>query len=269
MIAAASSCSSRASSSCGQQQLGCVLARSRLPDQVGDDPEQRAQEPRCEDARRRAARQRHRDAQSDPDRSAERETEHERQAGDRHPDGCTACEIGCPARLQRDERNPGRPHRRDHRSLNDGAPRRERVPDRESESDREHRDRDGDSQPCSVGCRSWMAVDRRDHDDRDQDEPERAQRPALTRQPALGPGVRVRDPRGLFAHDHRRRTIERRPARRNGPDATQRREARHALARTGRAAIVRRPRSCTVTIRVVTSQTAIATSATGHAAAPI
>ena len=172
----------------GQQQLGCVLARPRLPDQVAQSPRAARTGARWRRRPPTSPRQRHRDAQSDPDRSAERETEHERQAGDRHPDGCTACEVGCPARLQRDERNPGRPHRRDHRSLNDRAPRRERVPDRESESEREHSDRDGDSQPCSVGCRSWMAVDRRDHDHRDQDEPERAQRPALTRQPVSRPG---------------------------------------------------------------------------------
>ena len=201
----------------GEQQLGRVLARSRLPDEVGDQPEQRAQERRGDDGRRRAARQRRGEHEPRPSRRPRAYPEHAAVSG-RPPSRPRRRLRGRSPRAaaaRRARRRPP-PSPRSPQPARATRPCDEAASDRES-SEREHGERDRDSEPVAVGAGRGMAVDRPDHDRGDQRPARAAAACRAGGEAARGAGVRVRDPRGLSARAHAE-TIERRPARRNGPE---------------------------------------------------
>ena len=140
----------------GEQQLGRVLARSRLLDEVGDQ--------------RRAARtagSRRGPTAAEPPASAsasasptvvarrERGPERQRQARDGHPDRGAAGELGRPMRLQRNERHSGRAHRGDHRGLHrHGCDRRSSPRTASASAAANTTERGGDAEPLAVPGRA-------------------------------------------------------------------------------------------------------------------
>src|SRR5581483_11703113 len=162
--------------------------------------------------------------------------------------------------LQPHQRHPGRADRADHGGLDRQPPLDEAAAHRERERGREQYERGNNPEPLAVagGCR--VAVDRADHDRGDHHEAEWAQRVALAAEPLLGLGAsRVLARAVGRVHGQ---TIERGPARRNGPDTI-------GVDSLGHAAARRRPRTWTTATREPTSISAISTSATGQAPAPI
>ena len=170
----------------GEQQLGRVLARTRLLDEVGDQPEQHAQQRPGDDRRGRAAGERRGETEPDRHRSPDREPERQRQPRDRHPHRGAAGKRGRPARLQRDERHPGRAHRSDHARLHRQAAFDEAPPHCERKRDREHDQSGSDPEPVTVPGGRGVPVDRADHDRGDDDQAERAEDVALAAQPLIG-----------------------------------------------------------------------------------
>ena len=212
-----------------------------------------------------------------------------RQASDRHPHRRTDRQAGRAMRLQRRERDPGGAHRRDHRRLQPEASLDEPIPDGRRQRGGEDDERQRDPEPAALPRGLRVSVECPDDDDRDHGQAERPQCVPLTPQPQRSAGLRPcdaralaaggyrrpHDARGLFGHGHLLQTIERRPAR--GERAGRAEESfRGDHAAAGIAivpgaceAVSRRARSWTVTSRALTSISAIETSATGHAAAPM
>jgi hypothetical protein len=146
-----------------------------------------------------------------------------------HPDGAAAGELGRALRLQRDQRHPGNAHRDDHRALHRRAAVDEVPSHGEDERHREDDQCSGDAEPLAVSGRRGVAVDRADRDRGDHDQAERVQRCSLASKPLLGARVCL-GLAGALRPVHGQ-TIERRPARRNGPATpTMARRADHAVA---------------------------------------
>ena len=201
----------------GEQQLGRVLARARLLDEVRDQREQRAQQGRGEHGRRRAA----------GERLGESETR--RSSLPRARLRAAAAVVRRPSTPRRRRRARSHPAAAARRAPLPAAPIAaitaactassvdEARPDREHERSREHdeRERDAEALPCTAGA-GWpliapiatAAITTR---------PSGRSDVALAAEPLIGARLRLRLARALGrVHGQ---TIERTPARRNGPEA--------------------------------------------------
>ena len=167
----------------GKQQLGRVLARTRLLDEEGDQPEQRAQKRRREHRRRRTAGKRL--GEHEPRRHADRQhdSQPQRQARDGHPHRGAAGELSRPARLQRNQRHSRGAHRSDHSSLHDNGSSRQSCLARRAPATPRTRPARPRRRAPHRAAGGRMPGDRADHDRGDHDQPQRTQRVTLAAKP--------------------------------------------------------------------------------------
>jgi hypothetical protein len=203
---------------CSQLFLACVLelckqefrlglAGPRPLDEIGDEAEQRAQQDRRENRGGGAPVRRPSEREPGGDRGRDGRAEWQLQARHAHPYRGAARKLGRAARLQRRQRDAGRPHDRDARGLRPPAPVDEAPADRECERNGKRAQRERDADRPSVQSGRRVGVDRAHENGGHGCDAERTQSFSLASKALLGTRARVRHPRALAPRDsaHRAR----------------------------------------------------------------